>query len=345
MPVFVATAVLVGLLAAFALAWPLRRTAPRQFFAVLVALPLLSLGLYWTVGNPAALQPAASQAPATMADAIGQLEAALERDPRQVEGWRLLGRAYAEQSRPLDARNAFARAAALAPEDSDTQAEYAESRAKATPGNRFDSEAVATLERVLQRDPGHQRSRWFLGIAQRQAGDNDKAAATWQPLLAQVDEPTAVALRPQIDAARRDAGLPPLPAPTTAPAAGQAGTGAAAGANSIIVKVSLDPDFAARVRLRGDASVFVIARVPGGPPMPVAVEKHALQELPLTLILDDGDSPMPTQALSSVKRVELIARLSNSGDAMRQDSDLDSKPVTVMLPASGPVELVIGAAR
>ncbi|WP_430543307.1 c-type cytochrome biogenesis protein CcmI/CycH, partial [Xanthomonas sacchari] len=104
----------------------------------------------------------------------------------------------------------------------------------------------------------------------------------------------------------------------------------------------LDPAFAARVRLRGDASVFVIARVPGGPPMPVAVQKHPLQALPLRVTLSDADSPMPTQKLSQLKQVQVIARLSASGNAMRQDGDLESAPVTVTLPATAPVELVIG---
>src|SRR3546814_14513155 len=112
---------------------------------------------------------------------------------------------------------------------------------------------------------------------------------------------------------------------------------------SLTVKVSLDPDFASRVRLRGDASVFVIARIPDGPPMPVAAEKHLLQDLPLTITLDDGDSPMPTQKLSDLEEVEVFARLSSSGEAMRQEGDIDSKPVRVALPATAPVELVIGA--
>jgi cytochrome c-type biogenesis protein CcmH len=77
--------------------------------------------------------------------------------------------------------------------------------------------------------------------------------------------------------------------------------------------------------------------------MPVAVEKHTLQELPLSLTLDDGDSPMPTLKLSQLGEVELVARLSASGEAMKQDGDIESKPVRITLPAKAPVELVIGA--
>lgn len=77
--------------------------------------------------------------------------------------------------------------------------------------------------------------------------------------------------------------------------------------------------------------------------MPVAVQKHQLQELPLTVTLSDADSPMPTRTLSQLREVELLARLSASGQAIRQPGDLESPPVRVRLPATGPVTLRIQA--
>ena len=68
-----------------------------------------------------------------------------------------------------------------------------------------------------------------------------------------------------------------------------------------------------------------------------------MSELPFTASLDDGDSPMPTSKLSQLREVELVARLSESGEGNRQESDIESKPVRVTLPAKAPVELVIGA--
>lgn len=332
MTTFATIATLLAVAVALALAWPLRRSSHALFGGVLLLVPLLAFALYRLLGTPQALEPGAAATPTTMADAIGQLEAELQRNPQQPEGWRLLGRAYAEQQQFAKSRDAFAHAARLAPQDDDAQVEYAEARAKADPQHRFDTVAVAALQDVLRRNPQQQRARWFLGIAQRQAGDNAAAARTWEPLLAQVDASTAAALRPQIDAARTAAGLPPLP-PAAAPVAGR---------HALTVRVMLDPAFAARTRLRGDASVFVIAHAPGGPPMPVAVEKHALSELPLTVTLDDDDSPMPTKTLSSLGQVELVARISASGNAMRQPGDIASAPVRVDLPAKAPVTLILG---
>ena len=335
MGIFVAIAALLCIATVAVLLRPLWRDA-RGVAAGIGVVMLASTGLlYMLVGTPRALDSTAQQSPKTLGDAIAQLEAELQRDPRQAEGWRLLGQAYQREGKPTQARDAYAKAVALLPDDTDLLAEAAQVRALAHPQRLFDGEAVALLQRALAKDPAHQRARWFLGIAQRQAGDNAAAAATWEPLLGLVDAATAASLRKEIDAARADAGLPALAVASVAPAA-------AANAGSLAVQVSLDPDFAARVRLRGDATVFVIARAPDGPPMPVAAEKHTVSELPFTATLDDGDSPMPTRKLSQLKEVVLVARLSESGIANKQDGDIESKPVRVTLPAQEPAELVIG---
>lgn len=310
---------------------PLWRARAMPTVAVGVVLVAATAVLYWLVGTPEALDPAQREAPGTMDEAIARLEADLERDPNQVEGLRLLGRAYVQQQQPAKARDAFARAAKLAPDDADILVEAAESRARAAPDRRFDPGAIAMLEQALRLQPMHQRGRWFLGIALRQQGRDADAATTWEPLLAIVDAATAAALRPQIDAARADAGMPPLPA-------------AAAERNepegkTLRVRLRIDP--ALRASLPESASVFVIARAPGGPPMPVAVEKHALRAVPSEVALDDGDGPMPTRRLSEMREVEVLARVSASGNAIPQQGDVESAPVRVRLPAADPVEIRI----
>jgi len=330
--------VVAALAVAALVAAPLRRDSPRLFGAVVLALPLLAFALYRIVGTPAALDPSAvaAAAPAqdapSMEQAIADLEAELKRDPAQPEGWRLLGRAYGALGEHAKARDAFASALQHIPDDPELLLEAAQARAQAEAGNRFDDEALAMLRKALAVDPGNQRAQWFIGVVQRQRGEDAAAVATWEALLPALDRETAAALRSQIGEAREAAGMPSATAAadTTAPATG------------LRVRVSLDPDFAARVRLSGDAVVFVIARAAGGPPMPVAAERHSLQDLPLDIVLDDGDSPMPTAKLSSLTEVEVLARLSASGSANRGEGDIESPIVRVVLPTSAPVELVIG---
>jgi cytochrome c-type biogenesis protein CcmH len=334
MTAFVILAVLLLLAVLAVLLRPLWRDARAVAIGVGVVAATSTLLLYQLVGTPQALDPAAVKAPATLGDAIAQLETEMQRNPKQAEGWRLLAQGYQREQQTIKARDAYAKAAELAPGDAAILTEAAQSRALADDKRLFDPQAVAMLQRALKSDPTQQRARWYLGIAQRQAGDNAAAAATWEPLLTQVDAATSVSLRKEIDNARVAAGLPALPV-----------VAMPVSANALTVHVSLDPDFAKRVRLRGDAVVFVIARAVGGPPMPVAAEKHTVSELPFTASLDDSDSPMPTRKLSQMQDIELIARMSSGGSAERQASDIESKPVRVKLPATGPVELVIGAAK
>lgn len=334
-----AAAVALAALVFAVVLWPLRgRGRNGAVLAVaILALGVATAALYALVGTPRALQAQNREAPRTLEDGVKQLQAALAKDPNRADGWALLGRSQMSLGHNAEAAAAFARAVRLAPEQAPLLIEAAEARAMANPQRQFDDQALAWLQHALQLAPGSERGAWFLGIAQRQRGQDAAAAATWEALLPRVDAATAAALRPQIDAARSAAGLPALPA-----AGATAQPDKAPATAGLTVAVSLDPAFAARVRLRGDASVFVIARVPGGPPMPVAVQKHPLQALPLRVTLSDADSPMPTQKLSQLKQVQVIARLSASGNAMRQDGDLESAPVTVTLPATAPVELVIG---
>jgi cytochrome c-type biogenesis protein CcmH len=333
--------------------WPLRRHrgGTALLLVAVLALGVAAAALYALVGTPRALQAQNREAPRNLEDGVAQLQAALAKDPTHADGWALLARSQMSLGRPAQAAAAFARAVQLAPDEPQWLVQGAEARALAAPQRQFDAQGIAWLRHALQVEPNNERAAWFLGIAQRQRGQHAEAAATWEALLPHVDAATAAALRPQIDAARADAGLPALPAAAPSPAATaqssataapNAASAAPTAAATLTVAVSLDPDFAARVRLRSDASVFVIARVPGGPPMPVAVQKHALQSLPLRVTLSDADSPMPTQKLSQLKQVQVLARLSNSGNAMRQEGDLESAPVTVTLPAAAPVALVIG---
>lgn len=313
---FAVAALALAALVALAVTRPLRRSTRGGAVAVGTGLVVSAGLLYLLVGTPAALDPASREAPGSMADAIAQLEAELERSPQQAEGWRLLGGAYRAQGRASDSAEAFARAARLLPDDPDVLVEAAEARALAHPQRTLDAQAVAWLDHALEVQPAHQRARWFRGIAHRQAGDPAAAARTWEPLLAMVAPSTAASLREQVDLARAEAGLPMLP---DAPAP-------AADGPRIEVAIALDPALADRVP--PGATLYVIARQAGGAPIPVAVERMPARDFPVEVTLDDNDSPMPTLRLSQAGTVEVTARVSASGDATAAPGDIESAPVT-----------------
>jgi cytochrome c-type biogenesis protein CcmH len=315
-PAFLALSLVLAVLVAAFVLRPLWRDSRGAALGLGAGLLACTAALYLLVGTPTALDPRTTRAPETIGDAIAELEAALAREPQLAEGWVLLGRAYRADGRAAEARDAFGRAARLLPDEADVQVEAAEARALAAPGRRIDDEALAMLARALGLQPRHQRARWFLGIARRQRGEAAEAAALWESLLADVDARTAASLRPQIDAARAEAGLPPLPPP----AAG--GNGESVEAAAIRVRVTVAPELAARIP--DGATLYVLALPLDGPRMPVAVERLPAAGFPREVVLDDGDGPMPTARLSQAGRVAVEARVSMSGDAAPQAGDLRS---------------------
>lgn len=355
--VFLLTVLFVSLLATALVVAPLRRGSPRTWLVLLAAVPLLTVGLYQLLGTPAALDPAvrapsadgfdatAHADPAQFAEAVAELRAELERNPKQPEGWALLARSLSVQGDHAGARDAYAKAQALVPDEPALMVELAQASAQAHSQNLFDDEALALLERAVALQPSNQRARWFIGVAQRQRGQDAEAAATWEALLPEVDPSTAASLRNQIAEARTAAGLPPAAQAATAGAgtaatAGNAPAASTTGGPGLRVRISLAPGVAERLGGRG--TVFVMARAPDGPPMPVAAERHEVSALPLDIVLDDSDSPMPTQTLSQLATALVSARISAGGTVERSAGDIESAPVTVSLPHDGVVELVLG---
>ncbi|MBS0199649.1 MAG: tetratricopeptide repeat protein [Proteobacteria bacterium] len=310
--------------------WPLWKRSRPLVIALTGSGLFVTLGLYWMLGTPLALDPAMRRAPATLDEAASQLQARLALDPVNVEGWRVLAQIYASQGKHDKAADAAGRAATLSPNDPDVLVAAAEARALAAPEHHFDAQGMAWLDAAIKRNPRHQRALWFKGIALRQAGRDADAVVVWESLLPLVDAKAAAVLGAQIDVARTAAKLPPR---TPAPVAANAG--------GLRVHVTLGSGVDT-TKFDPSTPVFVIARQVGGPPMPVAVEKHTLSELPLDITLDDSDSPMPTARLSSVKSVEVLARISRSGSAVRGDGDIETTPARIDLPASAPVQLEFG---
>lgn len=291
--------------------------------ALAVLIPLTAAGLYHLKGQPEALDqsnlvaanPHDEMSPATIEAAIEKLKAKIEAEPDSADQIILLARTYMATEQFALASPMYARAIKLRPDDIDLSVEYAESLLRTSADRRFPPEATALLEHAVAVHPTNQRALFFLGLQRLQAGKAADAVAIWEKLLPLVDEQTAAELRRQLDTARAEAGMPPLPAESRPAASG------------LSIQVSVDPTLAAMASA-GDV-LFVFARPEGvdaGPPL--AVKRIVLDNLPVSLQLTDDDSPMPTAKLSAQKRVTLQARLSKSGSVTAGPGDLTADPIT-----------------
>lgn len=100
----------------------------------------------------------------------------------------------------------------------------------------------------------------------------------------------------------------------------------AALADGITGAVFVAPGLEDQVRV-GD-TVFIVASAPRAGRMPVAVLRLQVRSLPVRFTLDDSNALAPELTLSRYPLVSVEARISRSGDVIRQRGDLYSRPVS-----------------
>ncbi|HJU38277.1 MAG TPA: tetratricopeptide repeat protein, partial [Tahibacter sp.] len=323
--------------------------------AIVLLLPAAAIGLYVALGNPAAMDPAAA-APAANGDhgpdmdqAVAGLAAKLKQNPDDAEGWLLLGRAYKSMQRFDDARDAVKEAYQRMPDNPDVQVDYAEALALASADRKLDGEPRELLQKAVKSNPQHQRGLWLLGVADRQAERYADAVAHWETLLAQMPagSDAANSVQAQIDEARSAGKLPAGQATAGQAASGQATAAAkpeaaapaADGDIRLTVTVALDAKL--RTQAPADATVFVFARAASGPPMPLAVQRVKVSDLPTTVTLTEGMGMLPNLKLSQFPQVVIGARVSQSGNAIAQPGDLQTLSAAVDVKRREPVEVTI----
>jgi cytochrome c-type biogenesis protein CcmH len=133
---------------------------------------------------------------------VGRLAKRLESEPDDLEGWKRLGQSYFVLNEPTRAREAYARAVALAPADTNLLAEYAGTVLAAPDGAAaLPAESIAALRAALQKEPTNGAAMWLLGFAAAKDGRKDEAKWLWSQLLTQFDpdSPEHKAVKAQID--------------------------------------------------------------------------------------------------------------------------------------------------
>ncbi len=85
------------------------------------------------------------------------------------------------------------------------------------------------------------------------------------------------------------------------------------------------------------ATVFVFARAPSGPRVPLAVLRRPAGDLPFEFTLDESMAMAPGMSLATVREVVVEARVSASGNATAASGDLTGGTGPVVSGATGVV--------
>ncbi len=330
-------------------------TGVKTAIVVGLGVPLLSILLYGVLGNPAGLSaqpretasiaahPGNSAQMRSVEDMVTRLAERLKEDPDNPEGWRLLARSYSVLQRYPEAVEALRRARGLVGDDPNLLIELADAIATAQNGS-FDGQPAELVAKVLKEFPEHPGGLWLAGRSAVVARDFPLALKYWRQLEAVLPEQgdgvesvrLAITEVEQVMGRNGVAAQPPVG--KTQPPESTAGMAAPSGPE-ITVKVALDSSLAAAVA--SDDAVFIYAQALSGPPMPLAVTRKNVRDLPIQVTLNDSMAMMPAMALSKFSEVRVIARISKSGNAIPQSGDFKGQVEPVSVPVNATVEILI----
>ncbi len=313
--------------------------------ALLGVLVLLSAAMYWQLGagDDVALkrQLDAVNEQTTEADYRRLMLAVEDRAaarPDNLYYQGMLGRFYMNEGDYVRARALYAGLAEKAPND-DMAAALAAQAGFLAQGRKLTPEDQLLAERALSINPHQRTALGLLGMAAFETGEYQAAITYWERLLVMEnpESESAQMIRGVVERARAQlAGGAVASAAPSPHAVAPAASGPVAG--------NPEPATGAGVTLRlelaqgttaspGD-TVFVFARNPAiDTRMPVAVKRLTAAQLPVTLRLDDASS-MAGQKISELDVVEVVARVSPSGQPGEQHATFQAT-VSDLPPGSG----------
>lgn len=293
------------------------RGAKRTLIIIMGLIPLAALVsyLYWGHSQQLAAKyvqqqqaNALRQQLGSPAQVIARLKQHLQAEPNSAQGWFLLGKLYFSQQQFAEAAEAYAQLNQLQPNNPEFLVQYAQALYFSNQ-HRLSPKIKTLLQHVLRLQANHPLAINLLAIDAYRQAHYQQAIHYWQQLLVQYppnsDDYQAIATA--IDnaqlALKREHHKIPL--------------------NKINVLVQLADSLKSRVD--ADDTVFIYARDATGSPMPLAITRSKVSELPKRVNLTEAMAMSPTKTLADATQVIVIARVSKSGQAMPQKGDLLGK--------------------
>lgn len=277
----------------------------------IITVTALSAALYSQIGTPnpdfrPVAQPGVEEP--ELDEMVASLAARLQQNPDDLSGWQMLGRSYFNLRNFPGAIEAFEKAVELeSGQNGQTLTELGEA-VLYNDQTSIVGRAGDLFENALALSPHNPKALFYGGMTAIQRGDKELGANRWEALLATSPPPNVQEiLRQQIAELR---GVSPASAPEAVVDATSAG---------INVNISLGES--AKAANLPDTTVFVIVRDPLQPSPPIAAVRIRLAELPTAISVGDSDAMVPGRVPSGFDRLEVLARVSLTGQPMATTGD------------------------
>lgn len=248
------------------------------------------------------------------------LRTRLHYQPKDSTGWLLLGRIALANRDAETAKDSMERAYKLEPKNEDVQLGFAQAL-MLSPDEADQNQARLILSRLIQNDYVDLRVFSLLAFDAFERQDYPGAVKYWsimQQMIGPQDSRYEMLSR-SIESAQKKMGN----------AMGVDQGKSVAVTLEISGNVNADPN-----------SVLVVSiHRADGSPMPVAAARYPLGTFPRTVVLDDGNSMLEGQKLSSLETLMVRARLDTDGNVSTRDGDWYGESEVVELGAPVTIDI------
>ncbi len=250
-----------------------------------------------------------------MEDLTLALRTRLHYQPDDATGWLLLGRIALANRDVNTAIDAMQKAFDLQPEDADIKLGYAQAL-MLSQDEMDQNTARSILSQLVREDYVDLRVFSLLAFDAIERQDFAAAIKYWsimQQMIGPEDSRYEMLAR-SIESAKQ-----------------RMGENVATG-KSVAVTIELSP----QVQADPNSVLIVSIHNADGSPMPVAAARYPLGTFPRTVVLDDGNSMMQGQKLSSLSELMVRARIDSDGNVATRDGDWygESEPVALGTPVT-----------
>lgn len=292
-------------------AWPIYRHHGKLSVvgaSTVFAIIAISTGLYLKIGTPDA-DPAQPTVP-DVAQMVASLDARLQKNPDDLEGWKMLGRSYLQIGNLPKAINAFETAIELEGFNNGATLVSLGEALLMQDQSSMAGRAGDLFENGLALASNNPQALFYGGLSALQRGNTALAADRWEALVALSPPPEVQdVLIKRIAEWRGEA--PPDVAPEARLSV----------ENDAVVTIDVQVGEIAAAAIDPSASVFIIARDPAQPSPPLAVTRRRAAELPDTVTIGDSDAMIPGRVPSAYTELEVVVRVSASGQPIASSGD------------------------